>query len=374
MATSTLETVRRLMARAEHPNTPEAERELCFSRANKLMLQHAIDEHEIRAAQSESERRKPVVETWSWMDSNSEYSSYFRTMLMSVAKSARCEIYIGTDNSAYEVVTVGFKDDVAWMQTLYTNIYYTFMRFLYPKWDKEETLESNVYRFKKAGYKWIDIWNQMVEHHYGIKDLYITKDAYIGPEEYYTEELGLPIPPTKKGMDWLFRQYRKHARLIGDTEHVKTQRFLAYRLTFAQSFTDTISERLYRMIEENNKHSNLPALVAISNEVKSEFYKQFPDESPEAIAERRRQAKEARERWERERMEKLESMTPAQRNRFLEEEERERRRSIRESERYWKRHTIESDSHGARMGSKAAETVNLSRSSQVSNQQRKGIE
>jgi hypothetical protein len=51
--------VRALLARAEHPETPEAEAQACAAKAAELMMRHAIDEAALRAMRGE--RPEPVV-------------------------------------------------------------------------------------------------------------------------------------------------------------------------------------------------------------------------------------------------------------------------------------------------------------------------
>jgi hypothetical protein len=51
--------VRALLARAEHPETPEAEAQACAAKAAELMMRHAIDEAALRTQRGE--RPEPVV-------------------------------------------------------------------------------------------------------------------------------------------------------------------------------------------------------------------------------------------------------------------------------------------------------------------------
>jgi hypothetical protein len=51
--------VRALLARAEHPETPEAEAQACAAKAAELMMRHAIDEAALRARRGEG--LEPVV-------------------------------------------------------------------------------------------------------------------------------------------------------------------------------------------------------------------------------------------------------------------------------------------------------------------------
>ncbi len=84
--------VRALLARAEHPETPEAEAQACAAKAAELMLRHAIDEAELRA--SRGQRPEPVVyweHTVSGRDGHARARSTGLTAVIS-AYGGRCAV------------------------------------------------------------------------------------------------------------------------------------------------------------------------------------------------------------------------------------------------------------------------------------------
>lgn len=383
-----MEQVQALLARAEHPNTPAPEAELALDRANILITRHAIDEAMLRATQSESERRKPVVETWKWLETYSEFSAYFRTMLSEIARHNRCRAVI--NSSTREVTLVGFSEDVSWCQMLYMNCYYSFLSKLAPKWNNEKSFEENIYTFKIAGNKWNDIWVIMAES----LDAKVEYDwygrvrkpvvPYGAPKDYYAQ-WGVPCAPSPADGGWMIRAYKKWAKIIGDTNPIETQRFDAYRRSFAQGFSDRIGRRLedLRMASEQEVATSAGNAVALRDawaDVEEEFYNMFPEHTPEAKERARLVTQEKNAeflRKEREYREmKLAAMTAKQRADFLEKEERKRRRDIRSANTYWRDqdNRNRSDHSGARGGASAADGVSLTRSTSVDHEERKGIE
>lgn len=110
-----METVRLLLARAEHPNTPPEEADTALRRANALMARHAIDEALVRATQTARERRAPVVEKWNWASAHTGYGAHLRSMLEAIARYNRVRVHIEL-YAPYGVTVVGFREDVDWVQ------------------------------------------------------------------------------------------------------------------------------------------------------------------------------------------------------------------------------------------------------------------
>lgn len=391
--TSALETIRALMARAEHPNTPPPEAELALRQANRMMARHAIDEAQARASMSEAERRAPVQEVWTWMSGHSEYHPYLRSMLEAIAANNRCMAVIASSYRDAEVTMVGFREDVDWVQMLYTSCQLTFLSKLSPTWNKELGIDANVYAFKVAGHSWNSIWGLMATHHFGIDDdrLHEEYTPYADRGRLYTgrirregggyydrgdwREFGLPCGPRSPSNKYLLRAYRRHAKLIGDENPIETQRLDAYRRSFAKGFSEQIEYRLRRMKadadEEVAASGQEVALRDAFADVREAFYREFPDLHPEEV--RRKQMVRARESRESARREReaddalLAAMTPAARARILERRARKEARERQSNERWWKEYDRrnQGDHSGATLGRQAAESVNLTRATPV---------
>lgn len=367
-----LRRARALLERAEHPNTPPAEAEAAYAQANKLMLKHAFNEALLRASLTESERRKPVrIDIEYYESSMYEFSSYLRTILEGISRANRCRHVVVEGKMAI----IGFQDDVSWVETLFTTTYYAFLSQMKPSWKPEIGYDANVYNFKVSGYKWKqinqiaikagqpDMENKKVHTRYSY-DTHQMEEVEVGTGFYHK----------------MLAAYRRHAKVIGDTTPVATQNFEAYRLSYAQEFSRRINARLEQMVEDNKKETESSGmelvLFDIMAAVNEFFWGQFPNLSPTEMEARAKARREQEEREAEARRLMLEGMTPAQRKRFIEDEQKEERRKAREYDRWYRDHyrTIRYDNTGGARGAAAADEVRLSRSgSPVSTTTRKEL-
>lgn len=382
--TSPMETVRKLLALAEHPTTPPDEAEAAMRQAARMMARHQIDEALARMSMSEGERRKPVREDWTWASNYTEFGAHLRSMLSEIARVNRCAIHIGL-GAPYPVTVVGMRDDVDWVQQLYTTCYLTFIGRVNPSWDRSRSVEANIYALKVAGHKWLDIWRQMAHHGYGVEQVPLVsyRNVTWGDREA-ARAAGVPCDAPirdSRGIPadhhWLARAYRRHAKELGDTNILKTQRHGAYRRSFAEGFADEIQHRLWMMerdAREEAKTTGTGTELALADswaEVQDAFYREFPDRHPDAVRERsvlRAQETDQLRRAEREARDlKLAMMTDKQRADFLEKEQRKIRRDRESNDKYWERqeYANRTESSGYHAGRSSAKDVALSRSRPV---------
>lgn len=351
-----LERVRNLLARAEHPNTPAPEAELCQQQADKLMFKHAIEEAFLRATQTEKERKTPVKKAFQMTSEGTmEFWPEMRTVLGEVAYANRCRAVV-SHYAGGEITLVGFKDDVEWTEMLFTSIYFGFVRQINPKWDSSTSYDANVYNFKVAGWKWKDI-NELSKRNGG------------PDHEKYEEDWFGKMRPTGKIGGAMIGAYKRHAKLIGDTNIVSTQSHDAYRRQFTSAFCNTINRRLRDLADEQQKDmDSIPgaalALVDTRKAVDEEFYTLFPQfrPMPEEEQERQREAMRAQRQAEIDAREKmLAAMTDKQRYEFLEKEQRAARRAAQRDRAYYRKNSMAYDSSAHARGSSAAASVDLNK-------------
>lgn len=374
------EKVRRLIAIAEHPETPAAEAEVALRQANTLMTRHAIDEAVLRSSQTATERRRPVVEKWSWMESVSVFSTHLRTMLSAIARANRCKVVISY-RAPYEATVIGMAEDAAWVQTLYTNCYLTFLSRLNPKFDPA-AMDASIYAFKIAGHTWIETWWAMVDA-LGLREA-VPTERWTYPVRVRDDaaslaamkEAGIPLRPPVRGQTSAFvAAYRRHAAKIGDHTRVETHMTAVYRRSFAQAFADRIAQRLWQMERDSKAEVRAAGaelvLVGLEEAVNEALWTEFPNLHPDEVARqdlvRSKEAEETvRLEAEREDM-KIAAMTPAKRVEYLEKKERAKRREQESNERYWAKQDarITHIPAGGRAGRAAADTVSLSRATKV---------
>lgn len=115
----TLERVRKLLAKAEHPATPPAEAEVFSSKASALMARYAIDHAVLEAsshARSDPQARQVQVEP--------PYAMPRAVLLDRVARAHRVRVVIGPEapRGARVCTLVGFPVDLDVVEVLFTSL------------------------------------------------------------------------------------------------------------------------------------------------------------------------------------------------------------------------------------------------------------
>lgn len=362
-----LERVRLLLDRAQHPNTPAPEAELCFSQANKLMAKHAIDELTVRAAQTESERVAPAnLRIALGNEGVGEFWPMLRTVLGEVAQTNRCRAVLYQGSVGAEVF--GMQDDVSWVEMLYTSIYFSFISQVNPRWNTELGYDHNVYNFKVAGYKWADI--NKVAMQFGEESRERMKTETFNRWNWTTNTYEDVTETWGTGFyGKMLSAYKRHAKRVGDDNIVATTSFAEYRHQFSDAFATQISRRLRRMADESKQEQDtIPgaalALVDWASVIDESMYKMFPQLRPRSDKEvkeaKARQAMQLeKERQEREAM--LAAMSDSERYEFLEKEQRKERREARKNQRYWDDQAKRHNSSAHARGRSVANSVDLKR-------------
>jgi hypothetical protein len=218
---------------------------------------------------------------------------------------------------------------------LYMSVYFQMLSKINPNWDESKGYDENVYNFKVAGFKWIDINHESMRHG--------GPDARVWDGPFATEKI--------KGS--MISAYKRHAKKIGDTNPVSTQSHKVYRMSFVFGFQQQMLYRLDRWFEQSQEQMDtIPgaalAITEFSEESRRMMYGDHPELDPELIRRRREEEKAAR-------AEMLDRMTPKQRYEFLEKEQREARRQIKRIKYY-----TPDDSASSR-GQHVANSIDLSR-------------
>lgn len=381
-----LDRVAKLLAIAEHPNTPGPEADVALMQANKLIAKHAIEEALIRQHQTIGERRALVNKTIV-VGAGSGFNSTLRTVLWYAADANRISVANLSNGSA---VLFGADEDVAWVEMLFNMIKLQFLLAIDPKWDTSKSYDENVYNFKVAGNSWAAIneasvkagsrdARKWVEAHgrleedpmgfspvyygYGIKEF--RNVEVLRTNEESGNVFGKWEEPSDKLSGILISAYKRWAENIGDDSPVTTQNHTAYKRSYADAFSARMARRFLDMKSENEAEMDtIPgAAIAIRDlrdEAKQAMWDMFPDLSPEAMKARKDAAYAQQQREDAEYQAKLDAMTPAAREKFLEKEERQRRR---QDEAYWRRldKAPRADQGARARGERAANSVDLSR-------------
>jgi hypothetical protein len=239
------------------------------------------------------------------------------------------------------------QEDVDWVEMLWLNVFFQFSSKIQPTWDVTLSVADNIYNFKNAGYKWKDIWQQ------GKRVLGAMPD---GQSEF--------VPNKCK---YMITGYKKMCAERG-TSPIGTQTFAAYKLTFTNYFTHEINTRLEEMRAANKRAEQATpgsevALRDMSSDINAEFFRLFPDLTPEARAKRD-------EIWRKEEADAeaadaayLASLHPHVRKIILDKRAREEADAARRSDRYYRQQAKKRtfDAAGASAGSAAGKDVDLTR-------------
>jgi Protein of unknown function (DUF2786) len=150
-----LQRVRKLLDLAEHANTPEAERDLAIQRAQGLMLKHAIDEAMVKR-DPKLERAKPIVKNIMYAEGKGYHQAKV-DLLSAVARNNRCKVVYYTarqtpGKQAKYADIVGFPDDVAFVEMLYTSLWL-------------QLIEAGTKAHKQLNLEWDDEKDKFVKPH-----------------------------------------------------------------------------------------------------------------------------------------------------------------------------------------------------------------
>lgn len=382
-----MERVAKLLAIAEHPNTPAPEAELALKQANSLITKHAIDEALLRQSQSVGERR--AITHMTIILGGGEFRPYLRTIFESAAEALRVSVASKTvriDGGALdtEFHMYGANEDVVWLDMLFNMIKLQFLLKLDPRWDSSKSYDENVYTFKVAGFKWIEIDQEAQRHGHPRNEstkVVDKMDETRDPDRFWDfwerramwRELVLDrdngrVLEYTNFFHKLKAAYVRHAKAIGDDTRVVTQSHQAYRLSFAESFRMRMTERFWDMQRQaESEMDTIPGAALAIRDMKDDadraMWMDFPHMSPEEIARRREEMRKQAEAERKAREDMLAAMTPAERQKFLEDEEAQARKDAKR-QRAWERKNTRYyswDETARQRGASAANSVDLTR-------------
>lgn len=342
-----IEQVRRLLAYANNPSTPPAEREQMLDEANKKMAKHAIDQAILDATRTSQEKRKPTRKHIQLFDPNFEYSSEFYAVITAMCSVNRCRYAWHSDS----VTVVGMQEDVDWVELLWLNTFLYFSSKINPRWDVNLPLQQNIFNHKHSGMKWKEIYE--LAHRLQPEAL---------PEDLRYE---MRFIPNKCG--WMKTMYHRECKRQ-EVAPVGTQTFAAYKLTFTNHFCWEVKVRLEAMAAankatEDETSGSAVALFDVSKLIDEEFFRIFPMLHPEEKARTRELLRKNAEDAEKRDAEFLASLSPEARKMELDRRLRAERQAAKDYAQYYrstsKRRTY--DAAGATAGAEAGRSVDLTR-------------
>lgn len=239
-----LDRVAKLLERANHEGTNDAEREACLNMANALMLKHQIDEAMLRTrAGATNVVREPIQTQMDFIPPDTPYDEVlYAQVALPLARLAGIRM-IQSKNSYVSILFLfGYPDDIEYFRMLWASTYLSYSNYLYPKWNATKSLDENVYIMVNAGYKWQTIFQ------YGQR---------AGAVDFAWPDGGR-----------LKRAYRRQVVKEGEEVRAHTSRHAAYRESYAMAFANAIQGRVHRMLDyrESQVSKTVGAAVALRSD------------------------------------------------------------------------------------------------------------
>lgn len=277
---SVLRKVRGLVAKAEHPDTPEHEAKTAREMADAMMLKYAIDQAQLRQSQPVAERATPGKIEVDICESGSDYEQMFITLVTVICEHTRTRPLfrcVQMDAStlrawrdAYgklptaSAVIYGFESDLKYFEILYTTLLLHMSNGIDPGFDTSATDRINAYNLHNAGFNWGDIAKMALKfnHPQGWDGLDCASRGIAYPGKYWKHQYSMEIRSRGEEAVRLPAKFTEDARRI-------------WRMNFAQSYAGTIARRLW-MARENRTAGS--ALVLQSS--MEEIIKMMEDENP----------------------------------------------------------------------------------------------
>ena len=232
-----LDKVQRLLDLANGAGTTDEERDLALTRANEMMVKHAIEQSVLdahRTARGEKLDRNPETVVVPFIPVGQEFDTILYDCVAHLALLARViPVRLLSRDDETMLSLSGFPDDIEYFQMLWLSTYLQFSNKLFPKWDTAKDLDENVKFLKDAGFKWKEIW--------------IIGNNALYPGSQLLSPRGKPIGRPPNDNHELIKAYRRQCELEDVQPENHTQRHGAYRESYALGFMVRLSQRIGEM-------------------------------------------------------------------------------------------------------------------------------
>jgi hypothetical protein len=281
-----LSRVRKLIERADHAGTPEAEADACRTKADRMMLDYAITEAQLDATRPAAQRTVPEVSHFTVCEASHPLSRFYANLVSYLASHCRCRVvfYNLTDStkSAYgrtRVTAVGFPSDLRYLELLFTLVMLHMSGEMEPTPDPAKSFDENVYDLHEAGVKWRRIADLMNAASVRRERPGMRVERTPGTEHWWKA-----VRPSKDQPDYLvpwpdghrlINAYRRHCALIGEEPRAIVSP-VTYQRNFAEGYVSRINSRLYAMRKANDGVAGT-SLALRTEDVDAKYADMFPD-------------------------------------------------------------------------------------------------
>jgi hypothetical protein len=254
-----------LLTQADHPNTGPDEAATFRAKAEALMFQYRIAEHDLKFADPSAPLELPDWTTVVLCDASSHYANYYYSLFLKVTRhlDILCETAMLHDPETgftnYVAHTVGYESDRRFAQILWQSIRLSFGKNLEPQVDPTLSDAENCYNLRNAGME-------------GVRIAYLVFGDTAKSNRIKARNLA-----------------RKWGERIGaDTQAFsgRGNNMKLYRESYAQGFLQTIQSRLYEMSRARTiEEAGTMVLASRTEAIKEVFYTRFPHRRPRPAVE-----------------------------------------------------------------------------------------
>jgi Protein of unknown function (DUF2786). len=254
--------IRHLIAKADHPNTPGPEAEMCRNRAETLMFRYRIEEAMIQ--EEAIEKAMPVWRTFWLAPLDNPYYSEYGSILQQCLRHLDCR---GVSQSRYDddgkawrtVEAVGYDSEMRFADLLYTAASLAFSSRMTPTFDPSADPADMAFRLRASGMKRKEIGAKM-----------------FGPSDTVNEMKAKNRKVTaliKKGAEAAGEDWEA---MLGRTNNIE-----GYRMSYVSGFMTTFSARLREMRMSRGADSGALVLASRKTNVEEALYERFPRLRPD---------------------------------------------------------------------------------------------
>lgn len=252
-----LSMVRKLVERAEHPETEEAEARACRQRADDLMLKYRIEDAELPAAR----RSRPGKIIIDMCPLGSPFKDELMHLATVIADYTRCDYVMhgfrykmsksmrdyydetGRSPGSVKLTVYGFESDLKYFELLWTVLNLHLANGLDIDYDYSKSMEENCYIMHNAGYNWLNIaraygWEKVRQGWPGVKEPWRLREAHDGIPA------GTIQPATMVGSRFK-RAYYRHIGVLGEARlSIPASSRIVFQINFMRSYWIRVQQRL----------------------------------------------------------------------------------------------------------------------------------
>jgi hypothetical protein len=258
----TLRQVRAMLERANHPNTPLPEAEMCRTRAESLMFKYRLDEATMVASGTSS--NSPTWREMFLVSPDSEFATFYNqlagTVLVHVGARGVTGWSVDPDTGVMKIklTACGFSSDLNYMDMILTAAILEFGKRLEPTYEAHKSDAENIYAMRSAG----------MERNRIARALWGEWDS-VNEMKQRTRKV------TKIFKEECERRGEDAEALLGRGNSVKT-----YRTSYAEAFVSEFWNRLYRLRQNHALEEKGLVLMSRKEAVDEAYYLKYPQHRP----------------------------------------------------------------------------------------------